>query len=132
MGKRLFRSLSLSLLQIKSQILSPTTVQICACMVYKIVDKIVVNNEVNLALERRGERTPKERRDSDDEVALLHVLTKCIQYLLLLVSSSPFGFILFIIKDPTFVLCLVHLVAELCFMNSDIVPCNKVLCFKNI
>jgi hypothetical protein len=48
-------------------------------MVYKIVDKIVVNNEVNLALERRGERTPKERRDSDDEVALLHVLTKCIQ-----------------------------------------------------
>jgi hypothetical protein len=73
-----------------------TTVQICACMDYKIVDKIVVNNEVNLALQRREEDS-KERRD-DDEVALLHVVTKCIQYLLLLVSFSPFGFILFIIK----------------------------------
>ncbi len=54
-----------------------TMVQICACMNYKIVDKIVVNNEVNLVLQRRGEDS-QERRDSD-EVALLHVMTKCIQ-----------------------------------------------------
>jgi hypothetical protein len=46
-------------------------------MNYKIVDKIVVNNEVNLVLQRRGEDS-QERRDSD-EVALLHVMTKCIQ-----------------------------------------------------
>lgn len=52
--------------------------------------------------------------------------------------SPPFGIFLSLWihsvynQDPTFVLCLVHLVAELCFMNSDIVPCNKVLCFKNI
>jgi hypothetical protein len=95
-----------------------TTVQICACMDYKIVDKIVVNNEVNSALQRRGEDS-KERRDSHDEVALfLHVMTKCIQYLLLLVSSSPFLIHSFYNQDPTFVFCIVHLALELCLMNS--------------
>jgi len=95
-----------------------TTVQIYACMDYKIVDKIVVNNEVNSALQRRGEDS-KERRDSHDEVALfLHVMTKCIQYLLLLVSSSPFLIHSFYNQDPTFVFCIVHLALELCLMNS--------------
>ncbi len=41
----------------------------CACMDYKIVDKFVVNNEVNSALQRRGEDS-RERRDGD-EVALV-------------------------------------------------------------
>jgi hypothetical protein len=38
-------------------------------MVYKIVDKIVVNNEVNLALERRGRGLPRK-----EETAMMKLL----------------------------------------------------------
>jgi hypothetical protein len=64
----LFLSLSLSTANKIPNSLS-TVVQMCACMDYKIVDKFVVNNEVNSALQRRGEDS-RERRDGD-EVALV-------------------------------------------------------------
>ncbi len=55
-------SVSLSLLPMEIPNSLSTAVEICACMDYKIVDKIEVNNEVNSALQRRGLQVKKRQR----------------------------------------------------------------------